>query len=142
MAELRNGGTSRSAVASSVRTAPSASRRPTSVDSSGAIRSRMRSSAASTVSVETAARAALELVGMRTSLGAAVRGLQPGRWVSQRAPRSSERMWYTYVFVAKQRQVPKDGALRVGEAAEVLGISVDTLRRWAGSGEVKVRRSA
>lgn len=51
-------------------------------------------------------------------------------------------MWYIYVFVAKQRQVPKDGALRVGEAAEVLGISVDTLRRWAASGAVKVRRSA
>jgi molybdopterin-binding protein len=51
-------------------------------------------------------------------------------------------MCYTYVFMAKQRQVPKDGALRVGEAAEVLGISVDTLRRWAASGEVKVRRSA
>jgi molybdopterin-binding protein len=30
----------------------------------------------------------------------------------------------------------------VGEAAEVLGISVDTLRRWAESGELKVRRSA
>ena len=44
--------------------------------------------------------------------------------------------------MAKKAQVPKDGALRVGEAAEVLGVSVDTLRRWAASGEVKVRRSA
>ena len=44
--------------------------------------------------------------------------------------------------MAKKTQVPKDGALRVGEAAEVLGVSVDTLRRWASSGEVKVRRSA
>ena len=44
--------------------------------------------------------------------------------------------------MTKKTQVPKDGALRVGEAAEVLGVSVDTLRRWAASGEVKVRRSA
>ena len=51
-------------------------------------------------------------------------------------------MWYIYVSVAKQRAVPRDDALRVGEAAEVLGISVDTLRRWAAAGEVKVRRSS
>lgn len=44
--------------------------------------------------------------------------------------------------MAKKAQVPKDGALRVGEAAELLGVSVDTLRRWAAAGEVKVRRSA
>ena len=50
-------------------------------------------------------------------------------------------MCYTYVSMPKRRSVPTDGALRVGEAAEVLGISVDTLRRWAASGEVKVRRS-
>jgi hypothetical protein len=68
IAELRNGGTSRSAAASSVRTAPRASSSPTSVDSSGVIRARMRSSASSTVSVESAARAALELVGIGTSL--------------------------------------------------------------------------
>ena len=43
--------------------------------------------------------------------------------------------------MAKPRQVPKDDALRVGEAAELLGVSVDTMRRWAASGEVKVRRS-
>src|SRR5437773_1720665 len=71
MAELRNGGTSRSAVASSARTAPSASSRPTSVGSSGAIRARMRLCASSTVSVETAARAALGLVGIARSLGGA-----------------------------------------------------------------------
>jgi molybdopterin-binding protein len=44
--------------------------------------------------------------------------------------------------MAKSRAIPKDGALRVGEAAEVLGISVDTLRRWAAAGELKVRRSS
>src|SRR6267142_5668317 len=69
MAELRNGGTSRSATASSVRTPPSASRSPTSVGPSGVIRDRTRSSASSTLSVETAARAALGLVGMARSLG-------------------------------------------------------------------------
>ena len=50
-------------------------------------------------------------------------------------------MCYTYVFVATSRKVPKD-SLRIGAAAELLGISVDTLRRWAAAGEVKVRRSA
>jgi molybdopterin-binding protein len=44
--------------------------------------------------------------------------------------------------VAKRRTIHRDDALRVGEAAEVLGISVDTLRRWATSGAIKVRRSA
>lgn len=33
-------------------------------------------------------------------------------------------------------------ALRVGEAAELLGVSVDTLRRWTASGRLRVRRSA
>ena len=42
----------------------------------------------------------------------------------------------------KSVALPKDGSLRVGEAAEVLGVSVDTLRRWAANGAVKVRRSA
>src|SRR5213593_3777167 len=37
---------------------------------------------------------------------------------------------------------PRDGSVRVGEAAELLGISVDTLRRWAASGRLRVRRSA
>ena len=35
-----------------------------------------------------------------------------------------------------------DRAVRVGEAAELLGVSVDTLRRWASSGRLRVRRSA
>lgn len=50
-------------------------------------------------------------------------------------------MCYTYVFMAGTRKVPKD-SLRIGAAAELLGISVDTLRRWAATGDVKVRRSA
>jgi len=37
---------------------------------------------------------------------------------------------------------PIDGSVRVGEAAELLGVSVDTLRRWTGSGRLRVRRSA
>ena len=31
--------------------------------------------------------------------------------------------------------------MRVGEAAELLGVSVDTLRRWSTSGRLRVRRS-
>jgi molybdopterin-binding protein len=32
-------------------------------------------------------------------------------------------------------------ALRIGQAAEVLGVSVDTIRRWAADGTVKTTRS-
>jgi molybdopterin-binding protein len=34
-----------------------------------------------------------------------------------------------------------DESVRVGEAAELLGVSVDTLRRWTASGRLRVRRS-
>jgi molybdopterin-binding protein len=34
-----------------------------------------------------------------------------------------------------------DQAVRVGEAAELLGVSVDTLRRWTASGRLRMRRS-
>jgi molybdopterin-binding protein len=44
--------------------------------------------------------------------------------------------------MAKTRTKPMDDAVRVGEAAELLGVSVDTLRRWAASGRLRVRRSA
>ncbi|TMC79184.1 MAG: helix-turn-helix domain-containing protein [Chloroflexi bacterium] len=37
---------------------------------------------------------------------------------------------------------PIDQAVRIGEAAELLGVSVDTLRRWTASGRLRVRRSA
>src|SRR5258705_2017299 len=80
MAELRKGGTSRSAVASSVSTLPSASRSPTCVDARGSMRERTRSSASSTLSVETAVRAALGLVGIvtesRSDLGRVDRDLR------------------------------------------------------------------
>jgi molybdopterin-binding protein len=42
----------------------------------------------------------------------------------------------------KQRAKPIDRSIRVGEAAELLGVSVDTLRRWTASGRLRVRRSA
>jgi molybdopterin-binding protein len=43
----------------------------------------------------------------------------------------------------KRTQEPKNGdALRIGPAAEQLGVSTDTLRRWAASGKIRVRRSA
>jgi molybdopterin-binding protein len=44
--------------------------------------------------------------------------------------------------MAKVPHKPRDQTLRVGEAAEVLGVSVDTLRRWETAGRIKVRRSA
>lgn len=50
-------------------------------------------------------------------------------------------VYYAYVFMAKAGRIPRD-SLRIGAAAELLGVSVDTLRRWAATGEVKVRRSA
>jgi len=37
---------------------------------------------------------------------------------------------------------PIDQEVRIGEAAELLGVSVDTLRRWTASGRLRVRRSA
>src|SRR5712691_1481489 len=42
----------------------------------------------------------------------------------------------------KRRAKPIDKSIRVGEAAELLGVSVDTLRRWTASGRLRVRRSA
>jgi molybdopterin-binding protein len=34
-----------------------------------------------------------------------------------------------------------DSSVRVGDAAELLGVSVDTLRRWTASGRLRMRRS-
>ena len=42
----------------------------------------------------------------------------------------------------KKPEEPMDRSVRVGEAAELLGVSVDTLRRWTASGRLRVRRSA
>ena len=33
-------------------------------------------------------------------------------------------------------------ALRIGQAAEILGVSVDTIRRWATDGTIKTTRSS
>src|SRR2546422_5351468 len=44
--------------------------------------------------------------------------------------------------MAKRDREPRNGnAMRIGQAAELLGISTDTLRRWAASGKIRVRRS-
>ena len=42
----------------------------------------------------------------------------------------------------RRRAERRDESIRVGEAAELLGVSVDTLRRWTASGRLRVRRSA
>src|SRR5256714_12119137 len=39
-------------------------------------------------------------------------------------------------------RTPRKTSVRVGEAAERLGVSVDTLRRWTASGRLRVSRSA
>jgi len=38
-------------------------------------------------------------------------------------------------------QIPRD-ALRIGEAAETLGVSTDTLRRWITDGRVQAQRTS
>ena len=43
--------------------------------------------------------------------------------------------------MAKISVKPRQTAIRVGEAAEVLGVSVDTLRRWETAGRLRVSRS-
>ena len=43
--------------------------------------------------------------------------------------------------MTKSVNKPMNSALRVGEAAELLGVSVDTLRRWEAEGQLPVRRS-
>src|SRR6266576_1674836 len=43
--------------------------------------------------------------------------------------------------MAKAPKVPMYRLVRVGEAAELLGVSVDTLRRWEAAGKLRVRRS-
>lgn len=43
--------------------------------------------------------------------------------------------------MARVASKPRNTTVRVGEAAEVLGVSVDTLRRWESSGHLRVSRS-
>src|SRR5919204_6467087 len=35
----------------------------------------------------------------------------------------------------------KEGTIRIGAAAEMLGVSADTLRRWSADGKLRTRRS-
>jgi molybdopterin-binding protein len=44
--------------------------------------------------------------------------------------------------MAKLAKVPRYQAVRVGRAADLLGVSIDTLRRWEAAGKLRVRRSA
>src|SRR5947209_4979445 len=45
--------------------------------------------------------------------------------------------------MAKSPKERRNGqAMRIGQAAELLGVSTDTLRRWAASGRIRVRRSS
>src|SRR5256886_13199141 len=45
--------------------------------------------------------------------------------------------------MAKTPKEHRNGqAMRIGQAAELLGVSTDTLRRWAASGRIRVRRSS
>ena len=43
--------------------------------------------------------------------------------------------------MANRRRNPKNESVRIGAAAEMLGVSADTLRRWSASGKLRTRRS-
>jgi molybdopterin-binding protein len=43
--------------------------------------------------------------------------------------------------VSRSAAEPRNPLIRVGSAAELLGVSVDTLRRWTASGRLRERRS-
>jgi molybdopterin-binding protein len=43
--------------------------------------------------------------------------------------------------MAARAAKPKNGAVRIGIAAEMLGVSSDTLRRWGETGKLRTRRS-
>ena len=44
-------------------------------------------------------------------------------------------------MAGKPRSEPADATLRVGRAAEILGVSVDTVRRWIDAGRLTSTRS-
>ena len=44
--------------------------------------------------------------------------------------------------MARRTAASEDASIRVGKAAELLGVSPDTLRRWGASGKIRTRRSA
>ena len=43
--------------------------------------------------------------------------------------------------MARRTAKPRDEAVRIGAAAEMLGVSADTLRRWIAAGKLRARRS-
>ena len=43
--------------------------------------------------------------------------------------------------MAAAAKKPRNATLRIGEAAELLGVTVDTLRRWEADGRLPVQRS-
>jgi molybdopterin-binding protein len=43
--------------------------------------------------------------------------------------------------MARQVTTARNELIRVGEAAEILGVSADTLRRWEAGGKIRSRRS-
>ncbi len=43
--------------------------------------------------------------------------------------------------MAMSRAKPRNEAIRIGKAAEMLGVSPDTLRRWSATGKLRTRRS-
>jgi len=43
--------------------------------------------------------------------------------------------------MAKRVSEPKNRTVRVGKAAELLGVSPETLRRWEATGKIRTRRS-
>lgn len=45
-------------------------------------------------------------------------------------------------MATKKLKKPTDRAVRIGRAAEMLGVSIDTLRRWEADGVLKTTRSA
>src|SRR5690242_11609248 len=43
--------------------------------------------------------------------------------------------------MAKRAAKPRNEAIRIGQAAEMLGVSADTIRRWVETGKLRARRS-
>jgi molybdopterin-binding protein len=43
--------------------------------------------------------------------------------------------------LARNALKPRQSKIRVGEAAEIIGVSVDTVRRWGSAGKLRVSRS-
>src|SRR5712664_1955966 len=94
----------------------------------------MRLCASSTLSVETAARAALGLVGMARSLGGA-RALLHGASDSSGSGHSDQKTSQLLAFLLMPSRY------RIGEAAAMLGVSADTVRRMIDRGDLRSRRT-